>query len=177
MPLRTAADERAFRTLVDRHGPRLYAVAYGILGDAAAAESVVQDAFVRLARAEAQMREAGAVAGWLYRVAVNLCRDELRRRRRAARMVPLELVEDSLPASELASIPGDASPEDDALWRCLERLPRKLREVVLLRFMSDLSYAELADLLGVSIGTVSSRLHRALRRLGTQLSHLQRNVR
>jgi RNA polymerase sigma-70 factor, ECF subfamily len=175
---RSLEDEREFRRFVEQHGPRLFSVARGVLGDANAAECVVQDTFVRFARGGHQVRDSSGVDGWLYRVCVNLCRDELRRRRRATRMVPLELVKNTLHAPDSAMPNIDSGTGgDDALWRRLDQLPRKLRDVVLLRFVGDMSYAQLAELLGVSTGTVSSRLYRALRRLGSELRHLQDQTR
>ena|SRR5687767_9392874 len=163
-------DERAAHELVHRHGGRLHACALRILGDDGAAEEVVQDAFSKLFRSVATLRSDARLSTWLHAVAVNRCRDLLRRAsfRRALHVQPLaDDMRDHLPDPHQSL----ETRERDARLRCaLDGLQPDLREVIALRFASGLSYLEIADVLGCAEGTVASRLHRALVRLGASLT-------
>lgn len=162
-------DERAARDLVRRHGGRLHACALRILGDTGTAEEVVQDAFTQLFRKAATLRRDSRLSTWLYAVVVNRCRDTLRRSSFHLAMDVQPLTVD-MPAPSIDPHAAIAQQERDARVRCaLEKLSPDLREVVALRFASGLSYPEIADVLGCAEGTVASRLHRALVRLGAQL--------
>lgn len=162
-------DERAARMLVRRHGGRLHACALRMLGDPGSAEEVVQDTFDQLFRSARALRRDSRLATWLHAVLVNRCRDILRRSsfRLAMRVQPL--------AVDMADPSSDAHQalverERDARVQCaLQAISPDLREVIALRFASGLSYPEIAASLGCREGTVASRLHRALVRLGAQL--------
>lgn len=169
----TQGDEGAFRSLVEQHQDDVYNLALRYFGDGDAAEEITQDAFVRLYRALPDFRFDSTLSTWLHRVTVNLCRDRWRQGDRAKKEVSLEEVAFS---RELPS--GRPSPErqlmtmetQQAVQRCLLSLPEEHREVVLLRYLNDLSYKEIADSLGVSAGTVASRLHRGLKLLSDRLA-------
>ena len=162
-------DERAARELVRRHGGRLHACALRILGDEGATEEVVQDAFDQLFRRARQLRRESLMSTWLHAVVVNRCRDTMRRSsfRQAMNVQPLAPdMPDLSPDAHHAVVQRDR----DARLRCaLDALSSDYREVIALRFASGLSYPEIATVLGCAEGTVASRLHRALVRLGTQL--------
>jgi RNA polymerase sigma factor (sigma-70 family) len=166
-------DEQAFRVLVRRHEAGVYALALQRLGDKVLAQEVAQDAFVRLFHSLKRFRFEASLKTWLYRVTTNLCHDQVRRMRRASRLVPLETA-DEIGASAAS---GAANPEQQAILddtgrhvhHALSSLAPELREVVVLRYMSGLSYAEIAQTLGWPIGTVGTRIHRALRQLADQL--------
>lgn len=162
-------DEGAAGELVRRHGGRVHASALGILGDAGAAEEVVQDAFDQLFRTGQSLRHDCTLSTWLHTVAINRCRDTLRRSsfRLTMRVQPLSVdMPDHLPDPHESLEERD---RDARLHVALETLPSDMREVIALRFASGLSYIEIADVLGCATGTVASKLHRALARLGAQL--------
>jgi RNA polymerase sigma-70 factor, ECF subfamily len=162
-------DERAARELVRRHGGRLHACALRIVGDAGTAEEVVQDALTQLFLKAKTLRRDSRLSTWLYAVVVNRCRDTLRRSSFRLAMDVQPLTAD-MPAPLTDPHTALARREREAGVRCaLEKLSPELREVVALRFASGLSYPEIADVLGCAEGTVASRLHRALARLGAQL--------
>jgi RNA polymerase sigma-70 factor (ECF subfamily) len=173
--IRRAADgdEQAFRALVKRHEAGVYALALQRLDDTVLAQEVAQDAFVRLFHALKRFRFEASLKTWLYRVTTNLCHDQVRRMRRASRLVSLEPAEEGSASARSAA----PDPEQQAITadtgrhvhRALATLAPELREVVQLRYLSGLSYAEIAETLGWPIGTVGTRIHRALRELAQQL--------
>ena len=132
--------------------------AYFLTGDGAAAEDLVQDAFVRLYRADRRIEEAGFRA-YARRTIVNLNRSRFRRllseRRATARDRDVES--------------GTMSEPTDHVWRAILALPRGQRACVALRFYEDMTEQEIANVMGVSIGTVKKQLNRAMTRLRSAL--------
>lgn len=142
------------KTVFETHKDRVFSTALACLdGDRAAAEDAAQEVFVRLASKLGQFRGEARLTTWLHRVTVNVCRDELRRRRRVQRLTP----DPAPPLSEFA-------PRRE-LHEALESLPEALRAPLLLRYFEGLSYEEIAAALGCPPGTVATRLHRGLKRL------------
>lgn len=139
--------------LFTRHWPSARRAALAITGSHASADDVAQDAFVRaFARIDA-FDTARPFAPWLHRIVVNRALDHLRAERR---VVPLDVV-----ARELAAPPPPEAP-DAALAAALARLSPERRVVVVLRHLLDHTPPEIAGILGVPVGTVNSRLGRAL---------------
>jgi RNA polymerase sigma-70 factor (ECF subfamily) len=148
-------DPAAQRAVFDRYRDRVHAIALHYLkGDGDAAQDAVQEVFVRFFRGAGAFRAEARLSTYLYRAVANACVDELRRRRRFVFVG--DLPEPMHPAVETA--PDGADP---ALQRAVHDLSPKLRMVVLMRYYDDLSYDEIGDALGVSAGTVASRLSRA----------------
>jgi RNA polymerase sigma-70 factor, ECF subfamily len=144
------------KTVFDTHKDRVFTTALACLdGDQAAAEDAAQEVFVRLASKLGQFRGEARLTTWLHRVTVNICHDELRRRKRAQRLAP-----DPLPPS-----PSPEFAPRRELHEALESLPEALRTPLLLRYFEGLSYDEIAAALGCPPGTVATRLHRGLKRL------------
>jgi RNA polymerase sigma-70 factor (ECF subfamily) len=148
------SDERAFATLVERHGGRLLTVATHLLGSRADGEDAVQRAFLRLHLSSGAYRDEWAVSTWLYRILTNVCLDEIRRRR-------------ARPVEDQASVrePSDRRAADRAaerldVARALQRVPNEARALLVLRYADGLSYGELARVRGISINTVKSQLAR-----------------
>jgi len=166
-----SGDERAFRRLVETHEARVYGLALRLLGDAAGAEEAAQEAFVRLYRSLETLRGDARLSTWLHRVTVNLCRDEQRRRARAAgRYTDLDAAGPRLVVLEAeAQDVLERSEVNDRVRAALDHLPDEQREAIVLRYLSELSYAEIAESTGASANTVASRVYRGLRRLGAIL--------
>jgi RNA polymerase sigma-70 factor (ECF subfamily) len=161
-----AGDGAAFTELVRRHERRMFAVAVRMLGREEDALDATQDAFLTVYRKIEQFRGESAFSTWLHRITVNACYDVLRKR---ARQPMLHLATDDDRDYE----PGPPV-EDHAeavaggldAQRALEQLPPDFRAVLVLVDVQDLSYEEVADVLGIPIGTVRSRLHRGRLALG-----------
>lgn len=134
--------------------------AYLIVGDWHTAEDMVQATFVKLYVAWPRIRE-GNLGPYAQRTLVNGCLSHLRKHRR-------ETVSDALP-----EVGVDAATADIDLTRALALLPPQQRAVVALRYLDDLSVAEVADVLGIATGSVKSQTSRALENLRARLPHLQ----
>lgn len=150
-------DERALGALVDRHAVRLHAHLVRVCGSRDDADDLLQETWLRVARAARTYRAGRPVRPWLYGIASNLANDHWRRR----------AVRSRAPATMLAEPAPRAlgAAEGLALRERVSRLPERLREVVWLRYYAGLDEAEMAEALGIPRGTVKSRLHAAIRGL------------
>ncbi|HEY4240113.1 MAG TPA: sigma-70 family RNA polymerase sigma factor [Kofleriaceae bacterium] len=155
-------DLRAFDTLYARHAKPLYGFARSQLGDAAAAEDVIHEAFLAVLRARTDRAELRSFRAWLFQVARNLCLNHVRATKRgtaAAERIAVEPAPESdVPASDPA-----------ALAAAVAKLPPNLAQVYELR-ASGMSYEELASILDVPLGTVKSRMHEMVKRLRSELT-------
>jgi RNA polymerase sigma-70 factor (ECF subfamily) len=159
-------DPTAQRAVFERYRDRVFSIALLFLkGERAAAEDVVQEVFVKAFRALPSFRRDARLSTWLYRIVANACLDELRRRRR------LLLFGDLPPAIHPAVPPAEPADPHGDVAAAVQRLGPRLRIAVLLRYFEDLSYEEIASALGVTVGTVASRLNRAHAILARELAH------
>jgi RNA polymerase sigma-70 factor (ECF subfamily) len=157
-------DEEAFASLAVVAGDRLHAVAHRILRDTDLAEDATQQALLAIWRDLPQLRDPARFDAWSYRLLVRACYAEAGRTRRWAPNVRL------LPADRPDEAEGLSSVVDrDQLERGFQRLSIDHRAVVVLHHYLDLPLAEVADVLGVPVGTVRSRLHHAMRGLRAAL--------
>lgn len=152
-------DRDLYGVLISRYQDRLYRHALGMLLDHDAAMDVVQDAFIKAYLSLRRCRQPGRFGTWLFRILRNGCLDYLKDRRRQ-----------ELPLEESGNFPaGDTRPDASlqrlaarqALDQALARLPETLREAFLLKHVQDLSYEEMADVLGVAPGALRMRVMRA----------------
>jgi RNA polymerase sigma-70 factor (ECF subfamily) len=160
-----AGSREAAGELVARHWPGVWRAALAITGRPAMAEDVAQDAFERAFAALGRFDVRRPFAPWLHRIAVNRALDLVRRERR---LVALDAVEER--GSGLAAA-GDGQVEgaDADLLRALDGLSAERRAAVVLRYGLGYTPAEIAPILGVPVGTVHSRLARALAQLRGEL--------
>ncbi len=162
-----AGEAAAARALTLRLTPVALRVAQRMLGDAAEAEDVAQEAMLRLWRIAPDWRPGVArVSTWLYRVTVNLCTDRLRRRRGVALEAAGEVV-DGTPAAVSTLIEADRAA---ALEAALMSLPERQRQAVVLRHIEGLSNPEIADILGIGVEAVESLTARGKRALAALLA-------
>jgi RNA polymerase sigma-70 factor (ECF subfamily) len=168
-------DREAFGELVERYENRIHATVFRILGNREDAREFAQDTFLRAFGRLSTFRDGARFSTWLYTIALNVTRSELRRRkvRRDRRPLSLEQTEIDPPDGAEAPEEGAGRRELAALaLRELDRLDAEAREVVVLRDLEDLSYEEIAGVLGCPPGTVKSRLFRAREELRTRLAPL-----
>lgn len=156
---RASFDQAAFDALLARHHGRAHMVARNLLGDAAAAEDAVQEAFIRVVRARREYDPARSFAGWFYTILRNVCTDILRRRARRAQQAA-ELAHDAQEVS--VSPPVTQAVAVDEL---LQPLSSDERQVLLLRVVEGLSFAEVAARIGCSEEAAKKRAQRALQAL------------
>lgn len=156
-----AGDDAAFAELVERFSPRLRYFLRKLLPSAHDAEDALQDVWLDVLRALPRLTDPQALTAWLYRIA----RDRAFARLRKAKPTE-QLRDDSTIADVTADDDRDFSPEDAAqIHAALDTLPPEQREVLVLRFLEDMTYEQIAGIVGVNIGTVRSRLHYGKRSL------------
>jgi RNA polymerase sigma-70 factor (ECF subfamily) len=156
-------DERAFAELANRYSARLLTMAWRLLGNRADAEDAVQRALLRLYMSAGSYRSEWAVSTWLYRVATNVCVDEIRRRRSRSSLQKAVEVEAGDGQGALFPWGGGAAPgpaQSLDLRAALARVPLEARILLALRYVDGLSYQELARVRGISVNTVKSQLAR-----------------
>lgn len=167
-------DAEALRLVVERYQERVFALVFGVVRDAHEVEDVAQEVFLKVFTRIAAFDGRSQFYTWLYRVAVNAAKDHVKKRvRRPA--VALEEA-DAFPGAAEDPEAHAARTETQRLVRAaIDALPVRYREVLALREIEGLSYDEIANVLGISIGTVESRLHRARARLKKRLEkHVRR---
>lgn len=169
--------KEALSELIRRYERELYSYLRRFVGDATLAEDIFQNTFLQVYQKAKQFEQGRAVRPWLYAIATNLAIDALRRaaRRPAASLErPIESARYEAVSSLLQSLPGPGKEPLEALeekeraelvQQAFLQLPEPLRAVVLLAYFRGLKYREIADILGIPVGTVKSRLHVALKRL------------
>lgn len=167
-----AGDRESFGVLVERHQERLHRLCYRMLGDAEEAREATQEVFFKAYRSAGSYRPSGRVYTWLYRIATNHCLNRLRRRKIVRFFGFGEMTPED---EETAWDPADSGPDAEQrlaarrAWlrtrQHIERLPPNQRAVLVLAKFEGLSYREIADTLGITVGAVESRLFRAMQRL------------
>ena len=170
-----AGDERAFEELVTTYEKKIYHISLRCTGNEHDAMDVTQEVFLRVFRFLPQFQEGSRFSTWLYRIAVNASLDFLRRRSPAGELSLDDPDEEGLtlevsdpryqPEAQLES-----AELRQAICDGIEALPPRMREIVILRDISGLSYEEIGEVLGIEQGTVKSRLSRARSRLATFLT-------
>jgi RNA polymerase sigma-70 factor (ECF subfamily) len=166
---------RAFEALYDRYQDTVYRTAFFVTRNSGDAEEAVQETFLDVLRALPNYRVEGPARfeTWLYRVTVNRCRSRMRRKNLpSADWDEIKERLERIPASHPNHDPEGVALRREravALWQAVDRLPEPQRVVVLLRYQQVLSYGEIARTLGISEGTVKSRLYHAHRKLREQL--------
>ncbi len=180
-------DEAALGELIARYGDRLYAYLRRLAGDEAGAEDMFQDTWVKVARGMGAYREENRFSAWLFSVARNTAMDALRRRRPGDVSLDAsagDTMRNGVPVQScgrpLAETIGSAEPGPEASYEASEsrraidgalaELSPEQREVFLLRHYSGMSFKEIADSLGVPIGTVLARASRAAAKLRDKLA-------
>ena len=171
-------DQAAFRRLVERHQRRAFAIALGLVRDENDARELVQDAFLRVYKGLASFQGGSSFFTWLYRIVTNLAIDLMRKPgRRDAELVDGQAVDEDADFPLVARIDG-ADPLDvvrrreiaDRIQTALDALPPYHRGVILMREVEGMSYEEMAQAMGVSKGTIMSRLFHARQKLQRALA-------
>jgi RNA polymerase sigma-70 factor, ECF subfamily len=168
-----AHDERAFNQLVEAYEHRVFRLVHRMLGRRDEAEDMAQEVFVQVFKAVGQFRGDSKLSTWLYRIAVNLCKNRIKylSRRHTDAQDELETVVERAPLNPAKGVTygGMARPDqvvegyqvERIVQRCMAEIDPEFREVLVLRDVEDLSYEEIADITGLADGTVKSRIHRA----------------
>lgn len=166
----------AFEEFVIAHQHRVFSVAFRMVGARAEAEDVAQETFLRAHRHLADFRGDSRLSTWLYAIAARLSLDHLAARHRRPLVSADEERDIAESAPDGAGGPGDEAERGElraALLRAIDELPEDRRIVVVLRDLEGLAYEEIAAALGIELGTVRSRLHRARAELRNKLEKFQ----
>lgn len=170
-------DQASFTQLVARHTDRLYSLALRLLGNATEAEDATQETFIRAYAHLASFHGSASFATWLYRVMLNVCRDQLRRRQVRERTVDFSRVS-QLWADERYSVDPErvvlALESRQIIDRALRQLPSTYRATLLLHEVDGLTLNEIANMMDAPLPTVKSRLQRARMALVTLLDEAAR---
>ena len=161
-------DKAAFGTLVSQYQRRAYAAAYALVGNRDDAIDLAQDAFVRAYRAMERFDPRMPFYPWLHRIVRNTCLNHLKRRNRRGETSLDAMMEDGFDARENGHDPHEAALAADqrrAILIAMAGLTAQQQEILRLRHMVELSYTEIAQCLGIPVGTVMSRLHGARKAL------------
>ena len=157
-------DQEAWRLLVEAFAPRVFGLLRVQCGDPELAEEIAQSAFCTIAQKLADYEEHGRFESWLFRIAMNRLRDEMRRRKRQARPMEDELMVGLAGAEEREESDFEES-DRAALAAAMGGLSEKDREVIDLRHVGGLSFRQIGELLDEPVGTLLARHHRALAKL------------
>lgn len=172
-------DPRAFEIIVRRYESPLFSYACRLLDNREEARDVFQETFLRVYRHRARYRRGALVRPWIYRIATNLCRDRLRARRRRPTISLDASISRGADAKPLRDTLSDSRPGPAAearavelearLRAALQKLPIKQRSVFVMARYQDMPYNEIARALFVPVGTVKSRMNKAVRFLMDEL--------
>jgi RNA polymerase sigma-70 factor, ECF subfamily len=167
-----ARDERAFNELVKAYERRVFGLVFRMLGSRAESEDLTQEVFVQVFKAIATFRGESKLSTWIYRIAVNLCKNRAKynRVRHAGEQDQLDDVAERLPLSQArnANVAQVARPDEAMAGRQVEEIVRQaisevdenFRECLILCDVEELSYEEIAEITGLPVGTVKSRIFR-----------------
>lgn len=157
--------EDAFNELYKRFGVKIYNYLLYMLGDAASAEDALQEVFIGLWKGGRDFRSRSKARTWLYRIAYHRAVSVLRKRKNS---ISYDDLQDLISEQDLDTT-ADQFIQNDRLRAALASLPEKQKAVVLLSFVEEMSYPEIAQVLGVPTGTIKSRMSRALKLMGAAL--------
>ncbi len=170
-------DPRAFRELVERFQKKVFYLALDMAGNPVDAEDISQEVFLKVYRSFSTFRKGAKLGSWLYRITYNASIDHLRRKGAAPEAVTDELIESAggseagLPRRGAADPAADLESQQiqDRIARALEKVSPQEKAVFVLRHYEDLMLKDIAESLGLSVGSVKSYLFRAVRKLRQEL--------
>ena len=166
-------DVQAFEELMQSHESRIYAIALRMMGNREDAQDCAQEAMVRIYRAMGSFKGQSALATWIYRITMNTCLDELRRRK-ARKVTSLDsLVDNGWSPTDTGDTPeehGLRVEKQTALNQAIQSLPDDMRAAIILRDVKGYSYDEIASILDANVGTIKSRISRGREKLREILS-------
>ena len=172
-------DAESFNQLILRWERPIYALAYRVIGREEDARDVCQETFLRAFRALPGFKGQAKFSSWLYRIALNLCRDWIRRQRRA----PVMQMPEGVDPGELAAEHGPVESVEDLVSRrelsavveeAMALLPEEQRTAIILKEYHGLTFQEIADLVGCPLSTVKTRLYQGLTVLRRELAKNQK---
>lgn len=173
-------DEKAFEFIVKKYQNKVANLIFKIIGDKNIVEDLTQEVFLRVMESIREYKFGSAIYTWIYRITVNICIDEIRKRQRL-RAYSLDNTISQNPKSEPSYSPIEKAFERKEMREIIEnaisKLPAEYKAVIILREFEDLSYEEIAKILKTRIGTVKSRIFRARKLLAEYLKEYKELLR
>ena len=169
----SGGDPAAFNRLMAQHEKKMYAVALRMFGNREDAQDCLQEAMLRVYRAIGGFKGQSSFSTWLYRITMNTCLDELRKKKNKQNTSLDNLLDQGWSPSD-----GENVPEKQAMLHetrrqisgAIQELPEDMRAAVVLRDVHGLAYDEIADALNTNVGTIKSRISRGREKLREKLS-------
>lgn len=161
--LASGGDASAFNRLMEAHEKRMYAVALRMCANREDAQDCLQEAMLRIYRSIGSFKGQSSFSTWAYRITMNTCLDELRRRKNKQNTSLDSLLEVGWSPTDGGNAPEDHAIQSEtrrALQRAIHELPEDMRSAIILRDIHGLSYDEIAQSLDVNVGTIKSRISR-----------------
>lgn len=159
-----AGEQQAFNLLALRHRRAVFVTIVGLTGDADEAEDLTQETFIKAFEALGAFRGESGFYTWLYRIAVNLSLNRLRKRK-VRSFFGLEGAAAALPADQTADAPLELGELSARLRAAIQKLPVKQRTVFILRHFQELPHAEIAEIMDRDVGTIKANYFQAVRKL------------
>ncbi len=171
-------EETAFVELVNRYKDRLVNFVYRFLNDMDEAEDLVQETFFKVYKNKHAYREIAKFSTWIYTIAGNLARSELRKRKRRQTYTMSDLSYDN---QQFNPVDTGPTPEQvvfndivgETIHAAIQALPEPFKSIIILRDIQELSYEDISTILDIPMGTVKSRVNRARLKLQEMLMHLK----
>lgn len=179
MELFQAGTVEAYNILVDRYSERLMHYLFGFLADKKRCEDLLQETFLRVHRNRHSYQRIAKFSTWLYTIAGNLARSEYRKQKRrymySIQSTSRDNEEYEMPLPDESFAPDkhtESILQENSIFKALDVLPDSFREVIILRDVQELAYDEIAEITGLPMGTVKSRINRGRRKM----KHLLKDV-
>lgn len=161
-------DAAAFNRLMEQHERRMYAVALRMCGNREDAQDCLQEAMLRVYRAIGGFKGQSSFSTWVYRITMNTCLDELRRKKNRQSTSLDSLLDMGWSPSDDTNAPEKQAMRSELrrnLNRAIQELPEEMRSAVVLRDIQGFSYEEIAHMLEINVGTIKSRISRGREKL------------
>lgn len=168
----TSGDPAAFNSLMQQHEGRMYAVALRMCANREDAQDCLQEAMLRVYRAISGFKGESSFSTWVYRITMNTCLDELRKRKNRQTTSLDNLLDMGWSPSDDTNVPEKHALRGESrrmLQTAIENLPEDMRSAIVLRDIEGLSYEEIAKALDINIGTIKSRISRGREKLREKL--------
>lgn len=166
-------DIDAFDRLFYKYRDKIYRTAFRMINNQEDALDLTQEIFLKAYKNINKYNFKSQFSTWLYKLAINVCIDELRKHKKSN-----EVLTDEIPDDRKSDTPEDIvlyEEQESLIWKALDTLKEKERSIIVLREMEGLSYEEIANILGCSIGRVKSRLHESREKLKKALEKMSKS--
>ncbi|SEM54232.1 RNA polymerase sigma-70 factor, ECF subfamily [Mesobacillus persicus] len=158
-----AGNKQAYAQIINKYKNQLYATILRMTKNPQDAQDLVQEAFIKVYHQLGKYEGKGTFSSWIYRVAINHCMDEFRKKR--YKMQQLEISEDQVVNSNHPEVIFMKKEKNRQLEKLIGTLPEEERIIILLRYVNELSYSEISELVEVPVSSVRNKLHRAKKKL------------